>query len=250
MKKTRVPSVKEIRTKNPFKHKYDPFLHPIGYLAPYVVKGLLYTPVTANQVSLFADILYLLIAFLIGLNKGFIMALVLLQLMILMDCVDGRLARMRNTKTFLGIYYEYTFHETGPPLIFFALGSYLFHTMNNPLFLYFGALIVISQLITNSFGTAKQRIMYRHIKKTNKIPRVLVDGGSMIKDAKTTLTSNIILGLNLLPNLDVLWYVFILGYLFGVLEYILGFYLIYFAAIAVFKSARELLIGFKPFGLK
>jgi len=244
------PSVKEIRKQSPLITKYDPFAYIPDYIAPYFVKLLLYTPITANHVSLVSYLLYILCAFLIAINRCFILALVLLQVVILLDCIDGALARAKKQTSFLGKFFEYTSHETGPSFIFFAVGSYLYQTLYDPLYLYLGGLIVLFSLIINSFGTAKQRIIYQHIRKSDRIPDNLVSGERIAENTKNPFLIVLFNAIDVLSNLCFSIYAITIAYIFGFLHYLFSFYFLYFSFIAIFKLVTELISGFKPYGLR
>ncbi len=248
--KRRIPPIEEIRKERPVKTVYDPFSYIPAYIAPYFVKLFLYTPITANQLTLLSYLLYILSAFFIATNQHMILALILLQVVILLDYIDGALARVKKQTSFLGLYLEYIFHETGPAFIFFALGSYLYKTLNSPLYLYLGALIILASLAINSFGTSKQRIMHQHLRKTGKIPADLVSGESVLADTKNSFLVIIYNMIDVLSNVPFSTYVITFGYIFGFLKYVLFYYFIYFCLIAIFKFVRELIIEFKPYGLK
>lgn len=246
----KIPSIKEIRKQSPLKTKYDPFAYLPDYLAPFFVKLLMYTPITANQISLVSYLLYILAAFFLAINQYVIPALIILHIVVLMDCIDGALARAKEQTSFLGLYYEYVSHETGPVILLFTLGLYLYNTLVNTLYLYLSGLIVAAPLVINSFGTAKQRIMYQNIIKTGKLPEKLASSESILKDTKNpylVITYNV---LHAMSNIAFSVWIITIGYIFGLLKYIFIFYFAYFWVIAVFKVFRELIMGFKPYGLK
>lgn len=246
----KIPSVRELREMNPLKTVYDPFAYLPDYLGFYLVKLFLYTPITPNQISFFSYLLYLLAAFFIAIDQYVVLALVVFQIVLILDAADGALARVKNQTSFLGEYYECTFHETAPPVLFFALGSYLYVTLSNPVYIYLGAFILIARLIINSFGTSKQRIMYEHIRKEGKIPSNLIDGSSFLKEARNSF---LVVFLNLITVLSSVPFsstIIALGYIFGFLKYVFIFYFVYFSLIAIFKIIVELVVGFKSYGLK
>lgn len=219
--------VKEIRKQNPIKTIYDPFVYPYAYISPYPTKWLSYTSVTANQVSFVSYLLYIVAVLLIAFNHYFILALIFLHTVILLDAVDGRLARTKNQMTLKGKFYEYVTHETCPPLLFFAVSSYLYLLLNNVIYLYLGSFIVISRLIINSFGTAKEMIDYR-LNKKGKDSRILESKSRIINIAIAT------------SNIPFTIWMITLGYIFNYLNYVLIFYTIYFGGIMLLKVYREL----------
>ncbi len=250
METKKIPSINEIRKQSPLKTKYDPFAYLPDYLAPYFVKLIMYTPVTANQISLVSYLLYILAAFFLAINRYVVPTLIILHIVVLMDCIDGALARAKEQTSFLGLYFEYVSHETGPIILLFALGLYLYNILVNPIYLYLSGLIVVALLVINSFGTAKQRIMYQNIIKTKRLPEKLISSESTLKDTKNYYLVAIYNILHATSNIAFSIWIITIGYIFGFLEYIFFFYFIYFWVIAVFKVIRELSVGFKMYGLR
>lgn len=99
---------------------YSPLARPI-------IKLLLGTSVTANQVTSTMVIAGVLGCFLLALGKYWlgIIGIALIQLHILLDHVDGPIARAKNTASLKGIYIERIGHDLVFTLFFFsiALGS-------------------------------------------------------------------------------------------------------------------------------
>ncbi|MEA2037292.1 MAG: CDP-alcohol phosphatidyltransferase family protein [Nanoarchaeota archaeon] len=226
------PSIEEIRRKNPIKTFCDPFVYIPTYVGLYVVRLLYPTKITPNQVSFVSYLLYVVASLFIAINHYFILALVFLQIVIVLDGVDGRLARTKNQTSLKGKFYEHITHETCPPLLFFALGSYLYLSLNNVIYLYLGSFIVISRLIINSFGAAKEMIALRSNKEAKD---------SRILEHKNRIVHIIILQIITISNIPFAIWMVTLGYIFNYLGYVLMFYTIYFSGVMLLKVYRELI---------
>ena len=113
----------------------------IRRIASAIVKVLLYTPVTANQVSVFAIIL----AFTAGILFAFgnfiysIIAIILMFLSEELDYVDGTLARCKFGETKMQSYYvSLPLHRICPAFLLVGISISLFIKTNNILYLVAG----------------------------------------------------------------------------------------------------------------
>ncbi len=122
---------------------YDKLTRPFVLL---LLKILVYTPITANQVSILMLFSGLIGAFLIGFPDWTLVGGIILQFAILLDGVDGCLARLKNQQSKYGIYIDGMFHNLTMPLLFFMLGVYSYKYFNNILFIFLGVGIVFSMM--------------------------------------------------------------------------------------------------------
>ncbi len=240
-------SIKEIKI-CVTKKTIDPYIYIPNFFAPYLVKLLLYTKITPNQISLLLYLMYIPASILIALNNHVVTGIILLHLAILFDCSDGVLARVKQKTSFLGEYFEYISHETIPAYIFLALSMYSYQILKTPISLYLGLILLTSILVIVSTGTSKQRMMYVHIKKTQKLPKKMV-AGQLTKDSKGILKLAFDI-FQVISSLGVLTALITIAYIFNFMQYLIFFYVFYFLAIAIYKFIYELKTGFKPWGLK
>lgn len=99
-----------------------------SHFSIYITKLLLYTPVTANHVTF--TMLVLGIAGPIFLFNGFFAAgLVLLHIAVVLDNVDGEIAKFKNEKSMMGKYLDGVYHVAVSQLMLFgyAYGVYNLH---------------------------------------------------------------------------------------------------------------------------
>lgn len=124
-------SIKEIREKY---GKGDD--RRIRYFAAYITKLFLYTPITANQLTvgstIFAAMGILLVA--TGDYWYTLSGAIFLNFFLILDVVDGTIARIRNTVSKLGLYYEFISHGFLTPFFFMGLTFGVYN--NNPNFTY------------------------------------------------------------------------------------------------------------------
>jgi len=118
---------------------YNRLLRPVSI---YVTKILLYTPITANHVTIFMIMLGVFGSAMLFMGY-FAFGLILLHMTVLLDDVDGEIARYRKSMGFLGKFIDEIFHAVTTPLMFFgfAFGVYKMHP--NDLLLVFGFLSAV-----------------------------------------------------------------------------------------------------------
>lgn len=144
----KLPSIKELRAAT----QPDPKKETVWY-AKYVIRKvsiyftwiLLYTPLTANQATFIQAVLGIagstLLAF--GGYKWSILALILIQLGYIFDCVDGEIARYRKKSSINGIFIDSLNHAVVIPSIFLGLSIFSYYLVNETWVLFVGAVLVI-----------------------------------------------------------------------------------------------------------
>jgi len=93
-------------------------------LSPYVTRVVLRTPLTANGITALmipAGLLAALSLTFAGIWPA-VLAVVLVQLQLLLDCVDGEVARWRKTFSPVGVYLDQLAHYSGEAALPAALG--------------------------------------------------------------------------------------------------------------------------------
>ncbi len=148
----RVESIIQLRKicRNYSKKISEPFyLRLLRAVSIYVTKLLLYTPITPNQIT--ASNFFLgIFASLFFINGNYYYALVgaiLLQLFLLLDCVDGEIARYRKNFSNRGYYLDIISSDLVLSLVFVALTfSIYYHYADYRIFI-FGFLFIISYLM-------------------------------------------------------------------------------------------------------
>ena len=96
----------------------------------YVTKLLLYTPIRADQVTIGMVLLAILGSIFMAfgsLNYMFI-GILIIHFTVVLDNVNGEVARYRKEGSMMGTFLEQYYHEVSVPLIFFSLGFGIFLT--------------------------------------------------------------------------------------------------------------------------
>lgn len=147
-KMEKLPSISKLRaTIQP-----DPKKETVWY-AKYVIRKvsiyftwiLLHTPVTANQATFIQAVLGIagaaILAF--GGYKWSILALLLIQLGYVFDCIDGEIARYRKKTSINGIFLDSLNHALVIPSIYLGLSIFSYYLVNETWVLFVGAVLVI-----------------------------------------------------------------------------------------------------------
>ena len=110
-----------------------------SHFSIYITKLLLYTPITANHVTFM--MLVLGIAGSAFLFSGFFAAgLLALHFAVVLDNVDGEIARFKNQSSMMGKYIDVVYHVTVSPLMLFGYAYGIYNLHPNNLLLIFGFL--------------------------------------------------------------------------------------------------------------
>lgn len=94
----------------------------------YVTKLLLYTPVKADQVTIGMVLLAIIgSVFMAFGNLGYMLiGILIIHFTVVLDNVNGEVARYRKEGSMMGTFLEQYYHELSVPLIFFSLGFGVF----------------------------------------------------------------------------------------------------------------------------
>jgi len=140
-----VESIKELRQicYSNSKHKRPLYMELVTMrISIYVTKLLLYTPIRADQVTLSMILLAIfgsaMMAF--GNLKWMLMGIIVIHFTIILDNVNGEIARYRKEGNMIGTFLEFLYHELCATLVFFSLAYGIFRQTNRPEVLIFGFL--------------------------------------------------------------------------------------------------------------
>jgi len=108
----------------------------------YVTKLLLYTPIRADQVTISMVLLSILGSVLMafGTLKFLLIGILIIHFTVVLDNVNGEIARYRKEGSMIGTFLEQFYHEISTPLIFFSLGYGVFMQTGYKSVLIFGFL--------------------------------------------------------------------------------------------------------------
>ena len=111
----------------------------------YITKLLLYTPITANQVTLLSITTGFAAGVLFGSGTYFqsLAGALLLQLWLILDCVDGEVARYRGTTGICGKYVDTLNHCITEPFVFLCIGFGLHALFDNISIFVLGVLVAL-----------------------------------------------------------------------------------------------------------
>ncbi|MCH7954719.1 MAG: CDP-alcohol phosphatidyltransferase family protein [Candidatus Marinimicrobia bacterium] len=155
-----VPSVKEL--KKICRKKVEIVWYAKYVVRPfsiYITKILLYTPITANQVSLIGMIFGICGAFAIGYGtfQSGIVGVMLLQFGYLLDCIDGEIARYYKQSSVNGIFIDFLGHRIVIPLIFLGAAFMIYMNSQNIYMLIIG--ILGAEASSSPLNTVKRNVI-------------------------------------------------------------------------------------------
>jgi len=155
-----VPPVKEL--KKICRKKIETVWYAKYVVRPYsiyITKILLYTPITANQVSLFGMIIGICGAFSIGYGtfRSGVVGVILLQFSYLLDCIDGEIARYRKQSSVNGIFIDFLGHRILIPLMFLGATFMIYMNTQNIFMLIVG--ILGAEAATSPLNTVKRNVI-------------------------------------------------------------------------------------------
>jgi phosphatidylglycerophosphate synthase len=126
----------------------------------YVTKVLLYTPISANQVTTIMLLTGIVASFLFsyGIYIYSIIGSLLLQFFFILDCVDGEIARYRRTYSNLGVYIDRISHNITDSIIYIGITYGLYTRYHDPIIFAFGYSAAISILLIRLSELEKSNI--------------------------------------------------------------------------------------------
>lgn len=146
------PTIKEL--KKSVYRKVEPDKFPVTvyrWIAIYLTKLALYTPITPNQISFLASLTAFIAAvvFVMGDFWYNLLAVFLLFLAAEIDYVDGSVARFRGKKTVMqSRFLDDYFHEIPAQFIFIGIGIALYSSTQNVLYIIMGFTATLFQIAT------------------------------------------------------------------------------------------------------
>ncbi|GEM_PF-1921997 len=139
-----MPELREL-CKKAYYSKFQQKMHTIML---YITRPLLKTNITPNQITIFWVLLQIVASALLlfGVYWINVIAVLLYTFAMLLDYVDGQIARIKGIKTYKGIYLEELGIYFGNPIFFLCLGIGLYRTTHMLLYLILGGLAALFQL--------------------------------------------------------------------------------------------------------
>ena len=126
-----VESIKELRRicYDNYKAKVPLYMKLVTKkISIYITKLLLYTPIHADQVTISMILLVILGSILMSLGnlKLMLVGVLIIHFTVVLDNVNGEIARYRKEGSMTGTFLEQLYHELSVPLIFFSFAFGVF----------------------------------------------------------------------------------------------------------------------------
>jgi len=222
--------------------------YTFDYLVALFLKLALLTGIKANPLSVLNLVFALIPLALIarGSQLYAIVGSLLLLMVVIIDHVDGAVARYYKEKTYMGAYLERMYHRLLPPAIFFALALNAFNRTGSVLYLYGSAVIIFSMFLGHWARASKYEIVLA--KSSKGIKRV--DTYLLKKLDKHNLSHRLFDASVTIPcRIDNLCFIAIILSSLDLIPWMVIIYTPYYGAIAAAKVYIEYKAGFREFGL-
>lgn len=123
-----------------------------SFLAVYLKRILLLTPVTANQITVALAVFGFLGGMLnsVGSDKFFVLGITFYFVAKLLDNVDGEIARCKNQESSLGLYLDRLSHYAIDPAMHIGIGVGLFRMSDNIMPIYSAMVMTLMVIIDES----------------------------------------------------------------------------------------------------
>lgn len=135
-----------------------------------------YTRITPNQLSLFAFIIGLFSAyyFYLGHYSALVAGAVLFHFSFVLDCMDGKVARLKGTGTLFGMWLDYTLDRVRVIICATALGVGQFHMTGDFSYVYYAIVIIALDAIRYIDALNMYKIRREMRKRINQKRKVVL----------------------------------------------------------------------------
>lgn len=135
---------------------------------------ILRTPVTPNQVTIFGFILTVIASFLIttGRYPYLIVAAILIQVVYMLDCMDGEVARLKKMCSIFGKWLDGMTDLIKMVMLYFALGIGYYRQSGETEALFLLSLLIASRFLLNSTAVGIERTFKKQFYKSINFPKV------------------------------------------------------------------------------
>jgi len=185
-----VESIKELRKICGSKKKQPLYMELVSMkISIYITKLLLYTKISADYVTI--SMIILLIAGSVFMAFGdlwmIFIGILVIHFTIILDNVNGEVARYRKEDGIIGTFLEQVYHNIAVPLIFFTLSYGVFLKTGFYPILIFGFLAAVlgKPIVLDSIKDAVVTERLSEIKKSNKMQKIFVKGKLNIRGGGT-----------------------------------------------------------------
>jgi phosphatidylglycerophosphate synthase len=228
----KVPSIRELR---PICQTAESAAHD-SWLAKYLwrkisiifTKLLLYTPITANQVTLLWFVIEIVgsTLFIFNIYAYSIIGAILLFLSHILDGTDGEVARYRKSGSLKGAYLDFVFHNIASPYIFVGLAFGLFAGSHDYRILVVGFSAALFLILIWLLEMQKSQILSKNQNRSKEIGMIdtLVERNARDNPTSTSLKILTFLRGKIVVDItseDLLFTLILLGAIFHILQVIL-----------------------------
>lgn len=181
-----VESIKELRKICGSKKKQPLYMELICMkISIYITKLLLYTKISADYITMAMMLLIITGSVIMAFGDLWmiLIGILIIHLTVILDIVNGEVARYRKEDSIIGTFLEQVYHNLVIPLMFFSLAYSIFLKTGFKSVLIFGFMCSVfgKPIILNSINDAIVHERLSEIKKGKKLQKIVVSVKSYIK---------------------------------------------------------------------
>ena len=254
------PTIKELREvcqKQSEMHDFGTLRGKIHrFFSIYITRLLINTCITPNQVTLSLLFFNALVAFFFATGNYLftILAIIPFELMIIIDQVDGELARYRKTTSLDGLFLDSLSEVIIVPLVFAGITIGVMQNSFNILVLIFGISAVFFSLYNGIIQYLKHEIVFSKLVECaqGKQPHHSIDKNIQVPAKEDNRLKGYFFSNNLFRSIFTVVqgansrYIFLLAAIFGLLHLVLIAYGIILPLLTAIIMYREVKTGIRP----
>lgn len=219
----------------------------------YITRILIYTPLKPDHVTMLMIAWGFLVGFLLSFGTYWHMlaGTIIAEFILVLDCIDGELARYKKISSLRGVFLDLTAHLIHIALPFIGLTIGLYRQNPSIYIVIAGLSASVFSVLASSIQSIKHHIIFKEIveyskklaqKKSKKVSEKVIK-----QSVKYDILKPMGRRINYLYNGIYIMQIFLLAAIFNKLQWVLFFYGLTFPIWWLVKLAYEYKIGYKPY---
>ena len=219
----------------------------------YFTKLALYTPLKPDHITFIMIFWGFVVGFLfsIGTYWYVLLGAIALEFFILLDAIDGEMARYKKTSSLKGMFLDVVAHLTNTALPFMGITIGLYKFNPNLNIVLAGLSVCIFSILCFDIQTQKHHVMLKDIikyaQKTEQIKSKKILKKVIQESIKKSFLKSMFKKVNYLYDHSYMIQIFLLAAIFNKLHWVLFFYGITFPLMWLVKLFHEYKTGYKPY---
>lgn len=251
-------SIKELRRicqKPEDCHNFDAILEERipRKISIYITKILIHTPLKPDHITMLMLAWGFIVGFLFSFGTYWHMlaGAIVFEFLLVLDCLDGELARYKKISSLRGVFLDLIAHFTNTACPFMGLTIGFYKQYPSIYILIIGLSASVFSILCLSVQAAKHHVIFKElVDYTKKIAQKKSKRASekLIKEStKQNILKSLGKKINYLYDGIYMMQIFLLAAIFNKLHWVLFFYGLTFPVWWLIKLAHEYRIGYKPY---